>query len=85
MTNMSKVEKMLEFIRNNPTNVRFDVLRNLLLHYGFEESAPGGGSSHRTFSRDMYRITIPKQNPVNEAYVKDVIKIIDELEKEKKK
>ena len=79
---MSKRDKLMNDIRNNPKNVRFDVLQNLLLGYGFKVSAPGGGSSHYTFSRGIYRITVPKENPVNQVYVKKIIQIIDELEKE---
>ena len=79
---MSKKDKLLKDIRNNPKNVRFDALHNLLLGYGFKVSAPRGGSSHYTFSRGIYRITIPKDNPVNQLYAKKVIQIIDELEKE---
>jgi len=69
-------------MRNNPKNVRFDILHNLLLNHGFKVSAPRGGSSHYTFSRGIYRVTVPKENPVNQIYVKRVIKIIDELSKE---
>ena len=79
---MSKNDKKLQDIRSNPKNVRFDVLQNLLPGYGFKVTAPRGGSSHYTFSRGIYRITIPKDNPVNQVYVKKVIQIIDELEKE---
>ena len=79
---MSKKDKQLQDMRNNPKNVRFDVLRNLLLSHDFKESAPRGGSSHYTFSRGIYRVTVPKENPVNQIYVKKIIKIIDELCKE---
>ena len=79
---MSKKDKLLKDIRNNLKNVRFDALQNLLLGYGFKISAPRGGSSHYTFSKDIYRITVPKENPVNQIYVKKVIQIIDELNKE---
>ena len=79
---MSKKDKLLKDIRNNPKNVRFDVLQNLILNYGFKMSAPRGGSSHYTFSKGIYRITIPKDNPVNQVYVKRVIQIIEELKRE---
>ena len=80
--NLSKKDKKLQDIRNNPRNVRFDALQNLLLDYDFKISTPSGGSSHYTFSSGIYRITVPKENPVNQIYVKKVIKIIDELNKE---
>jgi len=79
---LNKKDKLLQDMRNNPKNVRFDVLRSLLLNHCFKVSAPRGGSSHYTFSRGIYRITVPKENPVNQIYVKKVIKIIDELSKE---
>ena len=79
---MSKKDKLLQDMRNNPKNMRFDVLHNLLVGHDFNVSAPRGGSSHYTFSKGIYRITVPKENPVNQIYVKKVIKIIDELSKE---
>lgn len=79
---LSKKDKQIQAIRNNPRNVRFDTLRNILLSHGFVESAPGGGSSHYTYHRGIYRITVPKDNPVNQVYVKKVVEILDKLEAE---
>ena len=80
---MSKQDKLLKKIRNNPKNVRFETIQKILLSYEFTETQPGGGSSHYTFHRGIYRITVPKDNPVNQIYIKQVIKIIDKLEAEK--
>ena len=77
---MSKKDKQLQAIRNNPKNVRFETIRNVLLSYSFTETSPGGGSSHYTYNRGIYRITVPKDNPVNQTYIRQAIKIIDELE-----
>jgi len=79
---LSKKEKQLQAIRNNPTNVRFDVLRSILLDYDFIETKPGSGSSHYTYHRGVFRITIPKKHPINAIYVKRVTQIIDKLEAE---
>ena len=79
---MSKKEKMLQSIRNNPRNVRFEAIQSILLSYGFSETQPSGGSSHYTYHRGIYRITIPKDNPVNKIYIKKAIEIIDKLEAE---
>ena len=81
---MSKKDKLLQDIRNNPKNVRFDVIRKILLGYGFKESSPKSGSSHYTFSKGIYRITVPKNNPVNSVYINRAIDIIDEIERESK-
>lgn len=79
---MSKRDKQLDAIRNNPKNVKFETIQNILLNHGFIETAPGGGSSHYTFHKGIYRITIVKDKPVNSVYIKQAVKIIDILEEE---
>jgi len=74
--------KTLKDIRNNPKNVKFETLQNILLSHGFVEAAPGGGSSHYTYSKGMYRITVVRDKPVNSIYVKRAMQIIDMLEEE---
>ena len=77
---MNKREKKMQAIRANPKNVRFEMIQSVLLSYGFIETVPGGGSSHYTYHKGIYRITVPKDNPVNKIYVLQVIKIIDKME-----
>ena len=79
---MSKRDKLLDTIRNNPTNVKFETIQNILLNHGFIETAPKGGSSHYTYHNGIYRITVVKNKPVNSIYIKQVVKIIDILEAE---
>ena len=76
---MSKREKLLKKLRNNPQNVKFETIQKLLLSYGFNERQPRGGSSHYTYTFNTTIITVPKHKPVNPIYVKKVIKIIDSL------
>lgn len=82
---MSKYEKLLKSIRNNPSDVKFEDLRKILLHHGFIERQPRGGSSHFTYTRKDTIITVPKHKPVNKAYVKQTLKLIDEIENELEK
>jgi len=79
---LGKKDKQLQVIRNNPKNVRFETLQGIFINHGFVETAPSGGSSHYTYHKGIYRITIPKNNPVNKVYVKQAIKIIDEILKQ---
>ncbi len=76
---MSKKEKLIQKLRNNPTNVRFETLQSLLLYYGFIERTPKGGSSHYTYIFKQYIITIPKHKPVKSIYVKKVLSILEDL------
>ena len=77
---LSKQEKQLQAMRNNLKNVRFETIQKVLLSYGFTEKKPRSGSSHYTYCKGIYRITVPKDYPVNQIYVKQAIKIIDALE-----
>ena len=79
---MSKRDKRLEAIRNNPKNVKFETIRRILLNHGFTETVPSGGSSHYTYHKGIYRITIVKDKPINSIYIKQAIKIIDVLEED---
>jgi len=77
---LSKRDKVLQSIRNNPKNVKFETIQNILLTKGFSESTPSSGSSHYTYSKGQYRVTVVKDKPVNSIYIKQAIRIIDELE-----
>ena len=57
-------------------------MQNVLLRHGFIETKPGSGSSHYTYHKGIYRVTIVKDKPVNSVYIKQVINIIDALEGE---
>ena len=74
---LSKSNKQLLAIRNNPVNVKFETIQNILMANGFKETTPGGGSSHYTYSKGPYRVTVVKDKPVNSIYIKKAIQIID--------
>lgn len=76
---MSKKGKLIDKIRNNPTDVRFETIQTILLELGFKERQPKGGSSHFTYTLSDIILTVPKHRPVNKVYVKQVIKAIDEI------
>jgi predicted RNA binding protein YcfA (HicA-like mRNA interferase family) len=80
---MSKKDKLLDTMRNNPKNVRFKTIQNVLLSYGFTETVPRGGSSHYTYHKSIYRITVVKDKPVNSIYIKQAIDIIDTMREKK--
>jgi len=76
---MSKKEKLIEAIKNNPKNVRFEDLRKILESIGY--TAVNNGGSHYVFTKEnATSLTIPYKKPVKVVYVKQVIKIIEEEE-----
>ncbi|WP_366924314.1 hypothetical protein MFMK1_001300 [Metallumcola ferriviriculae] len=43
---MTKLEKLLQKVKNNPKQVRFQELDKILIRSGFTRRQPGIGSSH---------------------------------------
>jgi len=80
---MSKRDKLLQEMHNNPRDIRFETIQKVLTNHGFSETSPGSGSSHYTYHKDIYRITVPKSNPVNQIYIKQILRILEKLESEK--
>lgn len=75
---MSKAEKLLVKIRNNPKTVSFDDLDKVLLQIGFECRQPRSGSSHYVYTYGSFRLTVPYNRPYVKAfYVKQAIEFIE--------
>jgi len=68
---MSKWEKRLSKIRQNPKNVRFEDLEIILLRLGFKKRQES--TSHAVFTLGNHRLIIPKPHGspfVKELYIK---------------
>lgn len=78
---VSKREKRLARLRQNPKDVLFVDLKQVLEDYGFEHIRTSG--SHHTFiaQRDerSWRLTIPFNRPIKQAYVMQALAAIDEI------
>ncbi len=74
---MSQWDKLItEILRANP-NLRFDQLYKALVKIGYAANQPKGGSSHYTFRKSGYMpITIPRQTPINRAYIELVAEVV---------
>lgn len=77
---MGNKEKLLNKIKNNPTNVRFEIIERLLISAGFKVRQTGKGSSHYVFTYKDVRITIPKAKPINKFYVKEVVRLLENMD-----
>jgi hypothetical protein len=75
---LSKLQKLLLRIKNNPKTVSFDNIDRLLRLAGFEVRQPGGGSSHYFYRKNEKCISVPYKRPfVREHYVKRVIELLE--------
>ena len=81
---MSKWEKLLEKIRNNPKGVTFEEVDKVLRSMGYVPRQPRGGSSHYTYrKKGCMPLTVPRKEPyVKEAYVRTVIGLWDDFQEE---
>ncbi len=72
---MSKLDKLIQSMKNNPKDIDFEELKKLLERYGYEANNTGG--SHWVFRKEgCNSITIPYKKPVKAIYVK---KVLEEL------
>lgn len=71
---MSKEEKLIKELENNPKNVRFEILEKLLVSNGFRLRGIKG--SHHQFTNNKILITLPYKKPMKRYYVKLVLEAI---------
>ncbi|TGE39376.1 toxin HicA [Desulfosporosinus fructosivorans] len=75
---MSKLKKLLERIRNNPKNVRFEELDKILIHYGFTKRQSSGGSSHFYYTKGEKLLSVPFHKPhIKVTYVERAIELLE--------
>lgn len=74
---MSRREKLLAKIRNNTKNVSVKDLRNVLEWHGFELRRITG--SHYIYKRPgcPVNLSVPKNKPIKQCYVKNALKWLD--------
>lgn len=78
---MSKLEKLLARIKNNPKTVSFKDLEKVLLRDGYQKRQPRGGSSHYIFKKGRNILSVPYNTPfVKECYVEQAIIALNENE-----
>lgn len=74
---MSQWDKLLWRIRTLSGDFRFNELRKVLEHYGYQMQTPRSGSSHCTFRKQgCIPVTIPRHEPVKRIYVDMVRQVI---------
>ena len=78
---MSKREKRLQKIKQNPKDVSFDELRQLLQDYEFQLRRVTGSHHIFEYILDAKRLKfiLPLGRPVKTYYVKDAVRLIDQI------
>lgn len=76
---MSKIEKMLLRMQNNPQDWQIDELQYLAKRFGIAWRQPG--TSHVTFRHpNGAKITVPAHRPIKPIYIKKFLRFLIEGE-----
>ncbi|MDP3973798.1 MAG: toxin HicA [Candidatus Daviesbacteria bacterium] len=76
---MTKREKRVRKLFQNPKTVPFKELDRVLKDAGFKMRQPGSGSSHSVYTKGEIQISVPFRRPfVKEVYVKRVLELLGE-------
>lgn len=74
---MSKKDKLIKAMKNNPKNIPFEDIKKLLEDYGYVCHNSGG--SYFVFRKEnTASIVIPFHKPIKAIYVKHVLEILGE-------
>ena len=75
---MTKADKILERMRNNPRDWSIEDLKTLAARHGVDWRQPG--TSHVTFSRaGAAPLTVPAHKPIKPIYVSRFVAMIDDM------
>ena len=73
---MSKVEKTLKKMRENPKDWQIDSIKAIAKRFGINYRQPG--ISHVTFRfKNGFKLTIPAHKPIKPIYIKQFINLLD--------
>jgi predicted RNA binding protein YcfA (HicA-like mRNA interferase family) len=75
---MSKIDKLLEKMRNNPRDWGIETLQAIAERYGIVYRQPG--TSHVTFrAANGQKVTVPAHKPIKSVYIKQFIALIEDM------
>ncbi len=80
---MSQWDKLIADILSKSPNLRFEDLYKALVKIGYTPNQPRGGSSHYTFRKPgCAPVTLPKQNPMKQDYIRIVAEAVKRYSEE---
>ena len=78
---MTKIEKLLNKLRNNPRDWQIESLKDIAKRFNIEWRQPG--TSHVTFRHpNGSKLTVPAHRPIKPIYIIKFVRLIDEGEGE---
>lgn len=78
---MSKIDKLIEKLRNNPRDTNISMIRKILDKYSLEYIWGKGDHLNVKHTNIDYILTIPAHKPIKPIYIIKLLKMIDEIGK----
>jgi len=76
---MSKIDKLIEKLRNNPRDTNIDSIRKILDKHGLEYVWGKGDHLNVKHPNIDYILTIPAHKPIKPIYIIKLLKMIEEI------
>ena len=80
---MSKIEKLIEKLRNNPRDANIAMIRKILDKFELEYVWGKGDHLNVKHPNIDYILTIPAHKPIKPIYIIKLIKMINEIQGDK--
>lgn len=77
---MSKIDKLIEKLRNNPRDANISMIRKILDKFGLEYVWGKGDHLNVKHPSIDYILTIPAHKPIKPIYIIKLLKMIDEIQ-----
>lgn len=75
---VGKLQKLLQKIKNNPRQVRFEELDKILTRAGFARRQSSKGTSHYVYKKEDLQLSVPYRQPyILQTYVVQAIKLLE--------
>ncbi len=76
---MSKIDKLIEKLRNNPRDTNINTIKKVLDKYNLEYIWGKGDHLNVRHPSIDYILTIPAHKPIKPIYIIKLLKMIDEI------
>jgi predicted RNA binding protein YcfA (HicA-like mRNA interferase family) len=76
---MSKIDKLIEKLRNNPRDTSIGLIKKVLDKYRIEYIWGKGDHLNVKHPKIDYILTIPAHKPIKPIYIIKLLKMIDEI------
>jgi predicted RNA binding protein YcfA (HicA-like mRNA interferase family) len=76
---MSKLDKLIQKLKNNPRDVKIETVQKIADNYGLQYSWGKGDHMNIKHPELDYILTVPAHRPIKPIYIKKLLSMIEEI------